>query len=67
LATGSASELIRVGVDLYTVGAILGHKSATSTKRYAHLGTAQARAAIDKMGRKSPDTPQRNIRPKAAA
>ena len=66
LRHSAASELIRVGVDLYTVGAILGHKSAASTKRYAHLGTAQARAAIHKMGKKSPDTPDANSRPKAA-
>lgn len=33
----AASEMINAGVDLYTVGAVLNHKSATSTKRYAHL------------------------------
>lgn len=67
LRHSAASELIRVGVDLYTVGAILGHRSAASTKRYAHLGTQQATEAINKMGRKSPDTTQKNSRPKAAA
>lgn len=54
LRHSTASELIRVGVDLYTVGAILGHKSAASTKRYAHLGTRQASEAINKMGKKTP-------------
>lgn len=67
LRHSAASELIRVGVDLYTVGAILGHKSAASTKRYAHLGTRQAAEAINRMGRKSPDTTKKNSRPKAAA
>lgn len=52
----AASELIRVGVDLYTVSAVLGHKSQASTKRYAHLSTGQTTAAIDRMGRNFPTT-----------
>lgn len=55
LRHSAASELIRVGVDLYTVGAVLGHKSAASTKRYSHLSVQQAAAAVAKMGRKGGD------------
>lgn len=67
LRHSAASELIRVGVDLYTVGFILGHKSAASTKRYAHHATAQAKAAVARMGRKLPDSLAEKSRPKAAA
>lgn len=52
LRHSAASELIRVGVDLYTVGAVLGHKSHASTKRYAHLATEQITAAVRKMGKR---------------
>lgn len=56
LRHSAASAMINARVDLYTVGAVLGHKSATSTQRYAHLQTARLREAVDKMGRKSPYT-----------
>jgi integrase len=49
----AASELINAGVDLYTVGAILGHKSQASTKRYSHLATERLDEAIRKMGRRA--------------
>ena len=39
------------GVPLYTVGAVLGHKSAASTKRYSHHATASLRAAIGRIGK----------------
>lgn len=52
LRHSAASELIRVGVDLYTVGAVLGHKSHASTKRYSHLSVQQATDAVRKMGSK---------------
>ena len=48
-----AAALINSGVGLYTVGGVLGHKSATSTKRYAHLATETLRAAIERIGRKA--------------
>lgn len=57
LRHSAASELIRVGVDLYTVGAVLGHKSAASTKRYAHLAVEQLAAAVGKMGRRQAESP----------
>ena len=54
LRHSAASEMINNGVDLYTVGAVLGHKSSQSTKRYAHLATRSLRAAIGKIGQKIP-------------
>lgn len=53
LRHSAASELINNGVDLYTVGAVLGHKSNASTKRYSHLATDSLRAAIGKIGKKA--------------
>lgn len=54
LRHSTASALIQEGVDVYTVGAILGHKSTASTRRYAHLSTAKATDAIERLGRKVP-------------
>lgn len=51
LRHSAASALVNAGVPLYTVGAILGHKSRASTGRYAHLETETLRAAIDRIGR----------------
>jgi integrase len=48
----TASEMINAGVDLYTVGAVLGHKSAVSTKRYAHLATATLATALGNVGKR---------------
>ena len=53
LRHSAASELINNGVDLYTVGAILGHKSNVSTKRYSHLATDSLKAAVLKIGKKA--------------
>lgn len=61
LRHSTASEMINAGVDLYTVGGVLGHKSAVSTKRYAHLATATLAGALGAIGRKvkrPPDGPQ---------
>jgi integrase len=43
----TASLLINAGVPLYTVGAILGHKSLQTTKRYAHLETKTLEDAMN--------------------
>ncbi|MGY8903240.1 MAG: tyrosine-type recombinase/integrase [Burkholderiales bacterium] len=51
----AASEMINAGIDLYTVGGVLGHKSAASTQRYAHLATAKLSAAVATIG-KNPQT-----------
>lgn len=53
LRHSAASELINQGVDLFIVGAVLGHRSAASTKRYAHLATSKMEEAILKMGKKT--------------
>jgi len=47
----TASLLINQGVDLHTIGAILGHASAQTTKRYAHLSVGAARRALMKIAR----------------
>ena len=44
-----ASMAVQNGVDLLTVGAILGHKSLATTRRYAHLSDAPIRDAADKV------------------
>lgn len=53
LRHSAASEMINSGIDLYTVGAVLGHKSAVSTKRYAHLAQDKLIEAVGRIGRKS--------------
>jgi len=60
LRHSTASEMINGGVDLYTVGAVLGHKSAQSTRRYAHLATTALEAALGKVGQKTPPPMIRN-------
>jgi integrase len=52
LRHSAASEMINAGIDLYTVGGVLGHKSAVSTARYAHLAQAKLQAAVGTIGRK---------------
>lgn len=54
LRHAAASAMINSGVPLYTVGAVLGHKSSVSTKRYAHLATATLRDAVGRIGQKIP-------------
>lgn len=48
----AASAMINAKVDLYTVGAVLGHRSAQSTQRYAHLATDSLRDALSRIGAK---------------
>jgi integrase len=50
LRHSAASEMVNAGVDLYTVGGVLGHKSAVSTARYAHLAQHRLREAVGKIG-----------------
>ncbi len=54
LRHSAASEMINAEIDLYTVGAVLGHKDPRSTKRYAHLRHGTLTTAVQKIGRKSP-------------
>lgn len=53
LRHSAASEMINQDIDLYTVGAVLNHKSAASTQRYAHLRTAKLAAAVGAIGKKT--------------
>jgi len=52
LRHSAASEMINNNVDLYVVGAVLGHKDPRSTKRYAHLNINSLQAAVRKIGSK---------------
>lgn len=58
LRHSSATAMLAAGVSLYTVGAVLGHKSSASTKRYSHHATQSLRDAVERIGMKE--------RPKAA-
>ena len=49
----TATELVRQGVPLHTVGAVLRHKSSASTKRYAHHATEVIEAAIARIGKRA--------------
>lgn len=53
LRHSAASAMINNKIDLYTVGAVLGHKTPISTKRYSHLATETLAAAVATIGRKS--------------
>lgn len=46
LRHSTASGMIRAGVNLYTVGKVLGHKSPASTARYSHLATQELQNAL---------------------
>jgi integrase len=50
----AASELINAGIDLYTVGRVLGHKDPRSTQRYAHLAVDALADAVGRIGQKIP-------------
>jgi site-specific recombinase XerD len=44
-----ASRLVMAGVDLRTVQELLGHKSITTTMRYAHLAPTHQLAAVQRL------------------
>jgi integrase len=50
----AATEMVNAGVDLATVGKVLGHKSGASTRRYAHHSVQVLADAVGKIGRKRP-------------
>lgn len=52
LRHSAASEMVNAGVDLYTVGRVLGHRDARSTQRYAHLTHDTLAGAVAKIGRR---------------
>ncbi|NKI94794.1 site-specific integrase [Rhizobacter sp. SG703] len=66
LRHSAASEMVNAGVDLFTVGRVLGHKDPRSTARYSHHQAETLKAAVGKIGRKSPHTADKKGHPKAA-
>ena len=46
----AASQMVMAGLPLQTVGAILGHRTAQMTLRYAHLSPGYLRDAVDRLG-----------------
>ncbi|MES2959764.1 MAG: site-specific integrase [Pseudomonadota bacterium] len=52
LRHSAASEMVNGGVDLYTVGKVLGHRDARSTQRYAHLTADTLAAAVSAIGKR---------------
>lgn len=53
LRHSAASAMVNAGVSLADVGAVLGHRSAASTKRYSHWATERIAAALGTIGRKA--------------
>lgn len=53
LRHSTASEMINAGIALNTVGEVLGHRSAASTRRYAHLQTEALRGALATVGKRA--------------
>ena len=45
-----ASHAVMSGLDLYTVGRLLGHADTGSTERYAHLADRHVRDAAGRIG-----------------
>lgn len=52
LRHSAASEMVNAGVDLYTVGKVLGHRDSRSTQRYAHLRHDTLAAAVATIGKR---------------
>lgn len=52
LRHGAASEMINAGVDLFTVGKVLGHRTSQSTERYSHLVTERLANAVSSIGKR---------------
>ena len=47
-----ASRLVENGIDLYTVGKVLGHRTPGMTARYAHLGPNAVKDAVQTLEKK---------------
>lgn len=52
LRHSAASEMVNAGVDLYTVGRVLGHRDSRSTQRYAHLTAGTLAGAVATIGKR---------------
>lgn len=48
LRHSAASAMLASGVDLFTIGKVLGHQNVVSTARYAHLSNSSLLAAVDR-------------------
>lgn len=59
LRHSAASAMVSAGVELYTVGRVLGHKDNRSTARYSHLSTDALTNAVAKIGQKITHHPKR--------
>ncbi len=57
-----ASIMLGLGVDLYTIGEILGHSNVQTTKRYAHLQIDRQRAALGKLSNLVMPAPMKKAR-----
>jgi integrase len=58
LRHSAASEMVNGGIDLYTVGKVLGHRDSRSTQRYSHLRDDTLLAAVGSIGKKPRTTPE---------
>ncbi len=54
LRHSAASEMVNAGVDLFTVGRVLGHKDQRSTARYSHHRDETLAVAVGNIGKKAP-------------
>jgi integrase len=52
LRHSAASEMVNAGVDLFTVGRVLGHRDARSTARYSHLTPGKLAEAVGRIGKR---------------
>jgi integrase len=52
LRHSAASEMVNAGVDLFTVGRVLGHRDGRSTSRYSHLTADTLAGAVGLIGTK---------------
>ncbi len=57
-----ASRLVMAGVDLRTVGELLGHRTFQMTLRYAHLAADHKQSAVDRLCDPAPVRPGRMAR-----
>lgn len=53
LRHAAATAMVNAGVDLGTVGAVLGHRSTATTKRYSHHATERLAEALATIRRKA--------------